>query len=372
VDLALGLYRVTPFGGLECQALALATEAVRRGHRVRLFTRECTAEVPAGVELELLPVRGWSNVARDLAFDRAFTQALAARPAELVLGFNRLNGLDVFYAADPCHAATRGRRGRLPLPALRARNALERALFAPEAATHALVLSERERQRYVEHYGTPAERLHVLAPGLRAEFLAAPTPPDAALRAELELPPDAPVVLAVGSDFRRKGLDRTLAALATLPQPAPVLVVVGAGRRAAFERRARALGVATRFVGGRTDVRRFYTLADLFVHPAREESGGTVLLEAASQGLAVLASGACGYAPLLAESGAGHLLAEPFRHEELASALAGLLAAPDRRAMLGARGRAAAPAWSLQRRHEQIFAVLELVAHAKRAAGAHA
>jgi len=106
------------------------------------------------------------------------------------------------------------------------------------------------------------------------------------------------------------------------------------------------------------------------VHPAREENTGSVLLEAASQGLAVVASGACGFAPLLAEAGAGVVLSEPFRADELRAALDALLVEPARRAALGARGRAAAARWPMAERHAVIFAILARAAAEKRPAGA--
>lgn len=370
LDLALGLHRVTPHGGLERQALALAGEAARRGHRVRLYARELAAELPAGVEPCVLPVRAWTNLGRDRAFDEAFCTALRARPAEVVLGYNRLSALDVFYAADPCHVATRGRPGRLPLPARRARNALERELFRADGRVHCLVQSERERARYAAAYGTPPARLHLLPPGLRPEFLAPPPAGTPELRARLGLPAEAVVVLAVGSDFQRKGLDRTLDALAG--RAGVVLLVVGAGRAASFARRARARRVRAHFLGGRTDVLACYRAADLLVHPAREENTGNVLLEAASQGLAVVASGACGFAPLLAEAGAGVVLGEPFRAQELGAELDALLAEPARRAALGARGRAAATRWPMDRRLDAILACVERAAAEKRARGASA
>lgn len=369
LDLALGLFRVTPYGGLERQALELARAALARGHRVRLYARRYEGERPAGLEVAELPVRALTNVGRDRAFDRAFTRALAARPADVVVGFNRLSGLDVFYAADPCHAATRGRRGRLPLPARRARNAAERALFAPEAATHALVQSERERERYRACYGTPRERLHLLPPGLRAEFRTG-GPRDEALRAALAPEPDARVVLAVGSDFQRKGLDRTIDALAVVRDARAVLVVVGAGRAEAYRRRARARGVAACFVGGKQDVLPYYRAADLLAHPAREENTGSVLLEAASQGVPVVASGACGFAPLVAQAGAGLVLSEPFRADEYASALARLLRSAEERRACGARGRRAAAGWSNETRLARMLALIERVARARAAAEA--
>src|SRR6185436_13229167 len=112
------------------------------------------------------------------------------------------------------------------------------------------------------------------------------------------------------------------------------LVVAGAGRAARFEHRARALGPRVRFVGGRADVLACYRAADLFVHPAREENTGTVLLEAMSQGVAVVCSAECGFAPLVAEARAGHVLGSPFDSAELARAIGALLGDDGERAEL--------------------------------------
>jgi UDP-glucose:(heptosyl)LPS alpha-1,3-glucosyltransferase len=372
LDLALALYRVTPFGGLERNALALAEAARARGHRVSVYARRWEAGRPEGVAVHELPVRARTNIGLDRAFACALRPALARAAHDLVVGFNLLPELDVYYAADPCFVATRGRH-TLTLPQRRQRARWERTLATPEARTELLVLSERERQRYREHHGTPAQRLHVLPPGLRAEFLEDGPAAAPELRAELGLSREGLVVLALGSDFARKGLDRTLAALARLPRELgerTALVVVGAGRPARFARQARVLGLAerARFVGGRADVLAFYRAADLCVHPARVENTGTVLLEALSQGVPVVCSPECGYAPLVGRARAGRVLGSPFDGEELALALTELLEDGRLRGALGEAGSGAARAFPMERRTGLALDVIERVARAKRAA----
>ena len=367
MHLAFALYRYTPFGGLERNALELALAARERGHRVSVFTRAWRGERPAGIEVHELAVRAWTNVGLDRGFARALAPALERCAPDVVVGFNRIEGVDVFYAADPCLAATRAGAGRFALANRRRRAAWERALCAPEASTEILVQSAREAARHHEHHGTPRARLRVLPPGLRAEFLAPGATDAPELRAELGIPRDALVVLAVGSDFARKGLDRTLAALARLPEELRErawLLAVGAGRPARFERLARALGLAARvrFAGGRADVLAAYRTADLLLHPAREENTGSVLLEAQSQGVAVVCSGECGFAPLVAEARAGHVLATPFDAVELARASAELLEDGERRAELGARGRAFAQRFPMERRTALALDVIERAA----------
>jgi UDP-glucose:(heptosyl)LPS alpha-1,3-glucosyltransferase len=375
LDLALALYRYTPFGGLERNCLALARAARARGHRVSVYARRFEGEREEGIEVRELAVRAWTNIGLDRAFARVLARELERAAHDVVVGFNRLPGLDVFYAADPCYVAARGRPSRLALASRRQRAAWERELLAPGSPTQILVLSERERRLHREHHGTPAERLHLLPPGLRAEFLVDGAPAAPEVRAALGIPEDARVVLAVGSDFARKGLDRTLAALAGLPAALGArtwCLVVGAGRPARFERLARALGLAerVRFAGGRADVLGCYRAADLLVHPAREENTGTVLLEAMSQGVPVACSAECGFAPLVAGARAGAVLGSPFDAGELARACAELLGDGGLRAELGERGRAAARHYPMERRTAAALEVIERAARARPAPAA--
>jgi UDP-glucose:(heptosyl)LPS alpha-1,3-glucosyltransferase len=368
VRLAFALYRYTPFGGLERSFHAIAAAAQEAGHEVSVFTRSWQGPRPEGWTIETLAVGGWTNVGRDRAFAAALAQRVASGAFDARIGFNRLPGLDVFYAADPCLASSPPERGtRLLAEALVRRRATrlawERDAAAPGGHAHLLLLTERERERFARAHGTPPERLHVLPPGLRSEFLVAGEPASDA-RAALGLPSGALVVLAVGSDFRRKGLDRTLAACARLPaelRERVWIVVVGAGDRGGAQRLARRLGIEARLrlVGGREDVLGAYRAADLLVHPAREEPGGTVVLEAASQGLPVLASDAVGYAGLLARAGAARVLTEPLEARGLAAEIAGLLANEGARRHMGSAGHELARCFPMADRTRQALEVIE-------------
>ncbi len=138
-----------------------------------------------------------------------------------------------------------------------------------------------------------------------------------AFRQSLDLGEGDRLLLQLGSDFRRKGLDRSILALASLPEALLAktrLYVVGDSSPRSFARLARRLGVADHviFLGPRDDVPRILAAADLLVHPAHEEAAGIVLLEALVCGLPVVVSGVCGYAPYIAQAQAGWVLPEPF------------------------------------------------------------
>lgn len=349
MQFAFCLYKYFPYGGLQRDFLRIARACQARGHRVRAYVLSWDGEPPADLEVVRLPARGFTSPARYRHFSRALAAHLARQPVDAVVGFNKMPGLDIYYAADPCYAhkahTQRSALYRL-LPRYRHFAQYEAAVFGPAARTRILMISSVQEPLFRHHHGTPPERFHLLPPGIDPSRRA---PPDAALvratfRAEFSLGASRPLLLMVGSGFRTKGLDRVLRGLAALPaELADVqLFVIGQDDPATFQRLARRLGVAgrVRFFAGRDDIPRFLQGADLLVHPAYSENTGTVLLEALVAGLPVLTTANCGYAHYVAEAGAGAVLPEPYGQDAFDHALAALLTA-DRSAL-----RARALAWA--------------------------
>lgn len=326
MKLAFPLFEYFPYGGLQRDMLAIATTAVERGHEVTVFTRAWHGDPAAvdGLTVRTLASNARSNHARDAEFARRLSGHLAG--FDRVVGFNKMPGLDWYYAADGCLAA-RYRGLKTLLPRYRSKLAMERAVFDAAAATGVLSISPTQQALYQHHYGTPEARFVALPPGIRRDRM---RPSDHAirrntLRAELGISEVTPMLLFLGSGFRTKGLDRALHALAGLPGDAR-LFVVGEDNVAPYERLAQRLELDGRvhFMGGRDDVPVWLWSADLLIHPAHAENTGTVLLEAAIAGLPVLTTRACGYASYIEDAGLGRVLDEP-TPESLAAAARELL-----------------------------------------------
>ncbi|HTE04865.1 MAG TPA: glycosyltransferase [Planctomycetota bacterium] len=117
----------------------------------------------------------------------------------------------------------------------------------------------------------------------------------ATVRAELGLPPEAPVLVCVGRLAPQKDHPTLFAALALLP-PEVTLLVVGGDPFGAGEARLKAeaarlgLGERARFLGIRHDVPDLLAASDLFVLPSLWEGLGLVFLEAMAVELPVVAS----------------------------------------------------------------------------------
>ncbi len=345
MKLAFCLFKYFPFGGLQRDFRRIAAACVARGHQVDAYTMEWQGEGPEDMRLFLLPPRAMSNHARCAEFASTLGKRVAAEGYDAVVGFNKIPGLDVYFAADPCfESKVRDKHGFLYRLGRRYRTyaALERAVFAPEAGTDILLISEVEKPNFIHHYGTPQARFHFLPPGIDRAHIA---PSDAetirdSVRRQLGLGEDENLILMVGSGFKTKGLDRSLRALAALPgnlREKTRLFVVGQGKVRPFVRLAGQLGVEDRLemLGGRNDVPQLMLAADLLLHPSYYENTGTVLVEALASGLPVLATGICGYAHYVRESGAGRLVPSPFRQERLNQLLEQMLTSPERSAWKG-------------------------------------
>lgn len=317
------LFNWFPHGGLQQDVLKIA-QACSVHAQVTILCMGWEGPRPAGIAVQVLPARGWSRTARRADFV-ARVQDLRAS-FYVMLGFNRMPGLDYYFAADSCFArkALQERPWWYRLaPRTRQYLAWERAVFGAESHSVALLLSPQQQRDYGTFYGTPAARLQMLPPGIRREFM---LPQDAAeqraqLRRELGLSDTDLLVLQVGSGLRVKGVARSLQALHAL---APALaarvhyVQIGRGDLEAWRRRAARLGLSrVQFLGARDDVQRFMLGADLLLHPSLQESAGMVILEAIVSGLPVLVTASCGYAFHVEQAGAGLVCPEPFRQETL-------------------------------------------------------
>lgn len=320
--------------------LRIAHDCVAAGHDVTIYTGEWRGDMPdTRIHVEILSSRGWLNHQRHQSLISAMQKALISNPVDLVVGFNRMAGLDVYYAADPCYEQ-RAHEERSWLYRLTGRYrffaAAEKAVMDVQGSCQILLLTEREKYSFQQWYNTPDTRFHLLPPSIPLEKFANKNHEAcrAYTRQQFGLPADASIVLTVGSAFVRKGVDRAIDAVAALPkalQENTWLIAIGeyesnSDMHAYSEKR----GVAHRCIqaGGRADVADLMVGADVFAHPARSELAGIVLIEAMTAGLPVLVTDVCGYAPHIAAADAGVVLPSPYSQADMDDALAAMLQSP--------------------------------------------
>lgn len=350
MQLAFVLYKYFPYGGLQRDFMRIALECQRRGHAIRVYTPIWEGDVPPGFDVRVAPVKAFFNHKRNEKFSAWLAADLGQDPVDRVIGFNKMPGLDVYYAADGCfedkaHTLRGGfykRWGRY-----KHFSDYERAVFAPESHTEILMISQVQQPLFIKYYQTPVSRFHPLPPGIAADRRA---PANAVeirqeFRREFKLADDDLLLVQIGSGFKTKGLDRSLKALASLPadlKKRTRLIAIGQDDPKPFLLQVKTLGLSdqVQILKGRSDIPRFLLGADLLIHPAYNENTGTVLLEALVSGLPVLVTDVCGYAHYIAEADCGQVLPSPFDQNALNRVLADMLASPEKRAQWSRNGLA--------------------------------
>jgi len=163
-------------------------------------------------------------------------------------------------------------------------------------------------------------------------------------RRQMGLRDDAFVVGWVGRMTAVKNTDSLVRALQTLVDlgvDARLLLVGDGPDRDHLERYAHELGVMKRclFLGYQEDVARFYDAIDALVLPSVNEGTPVSVIEALAAGRPVVATRVGGVPDIVRDGVDGYLVA-PGDPSELAERLVRLARDPDRRARMGADGRA--------------------------------
>ncbi|VEB91288.1 UDP-glucose:(heptosyl) LPS alpha-1,3-glucosyltransferase [Citrobacter koseri] len=306
MTIAFCLYKYFPYGGLQRDFLRIAHTVAARGHHVQVLTQQWQGERPSDLEIILVPVTARTNHGKNDQYYQWVQSYLSQHPVDRVVGFNKMPGLDVYYAADVCYAEKVAReKGFFYKLTSRYKHyaAFEKATFQQGAHTELLMLTNKQIGDFKHHYHTEDRRFHILPPGIYPDRKYSQQPENSRqiVREKNGIGLDQFLLLQVGSDFKRKGVPRTLLAVASLPEAIRQrtrLMVVGQDKADRYQAQARQLGIEkqVQFFSGRDDISALMSAADLLLHPAVQEAAGIVLLEAIVAGLPVLTTEVCGYA----------------------------------------------------------------------------
>jgi glycosyltransferase involved in cell wall biosynthesis len=219
------------------------------------------------------------------------------------------------------------------------RRLIDRQVIARRADA-IVAVSEQDRRRMIEIEGIPAALIRTIPNGIPP---LAPTGRD--VRAELGIPPGAPVVGTVSLFRSEKALDLLVDAVALLRRDFPDLRALIAGdgpaeKRAELEAHIASRGVrdAVVLLGRRSDIADVIASFDLAIICSDFEGCPLSVVEYMASGKAVVATRVGGL-PALVEDGVSGLLVPPRDADALARAVGELLRDPERRAAMGEQGR---------------------------------
>jgi UDP-glucose:(heptosyl)LPS alpha-1,3-glucosyltransferase len=307
-------------GGTERYLDYLAADLARAGHEVTVLCRSHAEAPDPGVRFVRLG--GWAlgRGHRLWRFARAVESHCAGNPYDVVLGLGRTWSQDVVRLGGGTWALYLERAMPADRPAWQrwlGRDALsdriclaiERRALGPDGTPFVIANSRMIADEVVRRYGCPRERIRVVhnaVDTVRFDPLLR-TGAGAAVRREWGFAPDDTVLLFLGSNYARKGLDRVLDGLARVATrfPAAKLAVAGFdGDIPGWRRRAAALDLGDRvvFAGGRRDVEACYAAADVYLLPTLYDPFANTTVEALACGLPVITTDGNGGCEVLDEA----------------------------------------------------------------------
>ncbi len=316
-------------GGAERYCVNLFRGLQKLGHRVTIVGEAIDDELKDEVEFLPVPVLKLNSWTKNKSFFVNTGQVLRKHNFDIVHGLSRVDGLDTFRLTERLQIHWVNMYYRNPVtrwlqhmnPRHRLVFELERKIFGPGGVRKVIVQSQLDARLLREYFGVDESRIcqiingvdtNVFHPGVRADR--------DALREEWKIGRDDPLLVFASMDFRGKGLDSVLDAMARMKHRETRLIVVGQGSVGNFERRAKSLGIKRRvtFAGRQSAIQRFYGAADLFVLPTIYEPFPNVNLEAMACGTPVITTATAGGAEIIREEANGYLIPDAWAIDDLA------------------------------------------------------
>ena len=103
-----------PYGGIQRDLMKIARVALARGHEVRIYAIFWDAEIPDSIDVVKVPVSALTHHQLYELYAEWVHDHLRENPMDIVVGMNKMPGLDVYYAGDSCYEEkARTQRGNL-------------------------------------------------------------------------------------------------------------------------------------------------------------------------------------------------------------------------------------------------------------------
>ena len=372
-------------GGAETSTQQFVHHLMASGIELHVFTRSRPSPTP-GMQVHTISGASMSRTRRSVTF---------AHRVGAVLDGPKADYFDVVHAISPCGHADiyqpRGgtvaetiernlavRRNRAARLLKRQANrfnfkqrymqAMERRLFGDSEGPLIVAISDYVVRQLKEHFSLPDHRIRKVYNGVDPDpATEAERGADrATVRREFDIGADDTLVLLIAHNFRLKGVQRWMEALALLSRRGITDIrslVIGKGDSEHWHRLAARLGIdrILTFTGPSERVRAFRHAADVLVHPTYYDPCSRVVLEALVAGLPCITTTWDGASEAIDDGRNGYVLDDPWNVDALADRV-DLLRDGELRRSLGQAAKNVADSVSMARHARELILLYETLA----------
>jgi len=370
---------ITTRGGAEQYVHDLSRRLTAGEHQVHIFTMSSREGNRANLQIHILKCGPLPRFLKTICFAARCRNLVRGKGFDIVHSFGRTWGMDVFQPLGGSQLA--GLVGNIrsidnffsrAVKILTYFLSLRRMVYfyiekvQIKEAKIVIAISAMVKGDLVRYCRLPEEKVKIVRNGVDLNRF---HPRNRRLfredtRRQLKLADGDVMVIFVAHNFRLKGLQTLIRALAELERSYPghpfKIGVLGAGKERQFSALARKLGVEDKliFMGREEDTPRFYAAADISVHPSYYDPSALVVLEAMASGLPVITTAYCGTSEIIEEGKEGYVVPNPADTVLLAGRIRRLQDRELRRE-LGQAGRRRAEKFPYSRNMQEILDIYD-------------
>lgn len=316
LKIAVLVKRFISSGGAERYAVEVARRLLNKGHDIDLYARVADKELSVGMSIHQVPNKcKFSSVLNSVSFAREAAQMLQGKNYDVIHSHERGYMQDILTIHTFSYKGGTERYSflkKIDRIYLSPRSGLylwleRKQMSAPRLVAVSTVIREDIRTYYKRDKG-----VSVITPGVDTAWFHPLRVEEnrKEMRREEKISADEMIVLFVGSEFRRKGLDCLIPAIG----PGMRLLIVGKGERERHYRRlVSKCGMAQKvhFKGLSDNIRMYFALADVVVLPSLSDAFGMSILEAMACGHPVVCSANAGVSALIEDGINGFIFHDP-------------------------------------------------------------
>ncbi len=291
-------------GGAEKYTVELSRRLARE-HEVHVFAQEWSFNGNEKIIFHKIPKLFTKPSYLNQLLFSFFTRRLVDSSFDIVHSHERVTSFDVLTVHCPCFrsSTTREKRGlkkgllrfsTLISPRKLAYLWLEKRQFSYHEDRLLIAVSRNVMKDVQASYALPDRCFNVAYPGVDLNLTQKIRDENTrwSLRSKLKIEDQDLVLLFVGTEFKRKGLDALIKGFAALSPNRMKLVIAGGGEKEAYARLAKSLNIDDRviFLGLVKNIEEIYTIADIYILPTLSDPAGMAPLEAMAFGLPTIIS----------------------------------------------------------------------------------